>query len=58
MFTPPTPSTLHRKGPAEAPWPYRGAGYEEVRPWGSHKLSEEQRGLEVLGGLVGLGEWS
>lgn len=53
-FTAPTPSTLHQKGPAEAPCPYQRAGWEEVSPWGS----EEQRGLEVLGGLAGLGEWS
>lgn len=53
-FTAPTPSTLHQKGPAEAPCPYQRAGWEEVSPWGS----EEQRGLKVLGGLAGLGEWS
>lgn len=52
------PPALYQ-APAEAPWPCRGAGCEEVRPWGSKQhLSEEQRGLGVPGGQVGWREWS
>ena len=60
MFLPkrvPTCSTLHLCAlcytPAESPWSFQRAGYEEVRPWGSQQnLSEEQIRQDVLGGPV------